>query len=880
MKLSAIRMINSGNFIVANLLLDADSIQLAGRNNSGKTSLLWTLPLLFVVDRTKITYPEYGSKETLHYYLKEQERSYIVFEGFDEKQGYFYMLLKRDGEQIKYYFVQKQFKEEYLIQDGKVLPFHTVLENPHTGLGAPMRDVGSVLSRVVSSKSGEVGFLRLENKVSSKRFADLYMHLFRTNTKDNILKNGILVVLGLKDEKIDFGNDIGHEDKASWNKERREIESLKKIKAKIDRIKEKRDEYGASKVGLSVVLSPFTGIDFDLSLGNIGNEKARLGKILKEQEDKIAVENETKQGLESDKSTLNREIGELGGKVKTAQEKLSLAISYGEPIWIKQEIKNKADELENTRTMLSKFEIVSTRREIESKLRRVNVARQRAMDYVNNNAELLFMNISENKGDIALAHTLLSDVVNNLSKDKISLLDSEGSETLTFKGVSIDTSSIVPDDIPTKEEKELEIKELDVEISLLEEMLANVDKISSLRESFKIKSEEHHELKNKLMMVESMSETKKLLNSLEKSFAEQQEKEKGLRASLKEIEDNVFALTKLGVSGKKEIVELSSAEDSISEFRSKFVFAKNLIAMDVPKAEGGKILTASEMLTMIKGIDSQRQDAVRDVEGALDSLNRVISDTKSELRGMDDILVDEPSEFIKVLESKCYGVEIREKELGELMRGAINIFYSKIKNFLLHLEAVRAHVKKVNKIISQYSISNLSSVSVVFEENKEQISKLQGIGSENIDLFFDTSFVETGDEDDFIKWIRTEKVFSISELFNIALEVEKDDKKKSSNQSNGTNKMLHVMLLLLLMRDMVNKEDTIPFLIDEVADIDAVNQVELLAFFKELNLLPISASPSVSHNFEKIYRIESVEGRSFVDDETSTRKISHGEDTH
>jgi len=74
------------------------------------------------------------------------------------------------------------------------------------------------------------------------------------------------------------------------------------------------------------------------------------------------------------------------------------------------------------------------------------------------------------------------------------------------------------------------------------------------------------------------------------------------------------------------------------------------------------------------------------------------------------------------------------------------------------------------------------------------------------------------------------------------------------------------------MREMINKEDTIPFLIDEVMDIDAPNQVQLLSFFKELNLLPISASPHVAHEFDKVYHIEEINGKSYLDNSTATWK--------
>ena len=218
MKLTTIRMINSGNYSIANLKLDADSIQIAGRNNKGKTSLLWTLLFLFVVDRKKTTHKDYGSVESLNFYFKNSESSYIVFEGFAEEQGYFYMLLKKDGQNVKYYFVKQEFKEEFLIKEnGQVKKFTEVIGNPHTGLGKPLKDISEILAKVITSKKNEVGFLRLQKNISSKRFGDLYKHLFEIgSTSNDILKDGILVSLGLTNEKIDFAKEIGREDISMW----------------------------------------------------------------------------------------------------------------------------------------------------------------------------------------------------------------------------------------------------------------------------------------------------------------------------------------------------------------------------------------------------------------------------------------------------------------------------------------------------------------------------------------------------------------------------------------------------------------------------------------------------------------------------------------
>ena len=324
MKLHAIQMINAGNFIHANLTLDEKSIQLAGRNNKGKTSLLWTLLYLFVVDRKKTLHPDYSFKETLNFYFRSQEKSFIVYEGFDEKKGYFYMLLKRDGDTIKYYFAKKKFSIDFVVKDGKVLSFKEVLGNPETGITTPLKDINEILARVISSKKGDIGFLRLESsKGGSRRFPELYKHLFRSSRNDSdILKNGIMVALGNKEERIDFKNDIGHDERIKWERELREINKLKNIHNTLEKIKGHRKEFEEARTELKIEVVQYGSLNIEVFLQEI---KASISKIeentprLKKRSNRLSRYLGRK---EQNQRILIRESGKLSKEIETLERKI------------------------------------------------------------------------------------------------------------------------------------------------------------------------------------------------------------------------------------------------------------------------------------------------------------------------------------------------------------------------------------------------------------------------------------------------------------------------------------------------------------------------------------------------------------------------------
>jgi ABC-type polar amino acid transport system ATPase subunit len=75
--------INTATYVNAEMRLDdCDSFSLSGPNNVGKSTLIYTLNFLFVVDGSKMSFSgqRRGDKETIHHYFPTHNQSYILFE--------------------------------------------------------------------------------------------------------------------------------------------------------------------------------------------------------------------------------------------------------------------------------------------------------------------------------------------------------------------------------------------------------------------------------------------------------------------------------------------------------------------------------------------------------------------------------------------------------------------------------------------------------------------------------------------------------------------------------------------------------------------------------------------------------------------------------
>lgn len=876
MKLTAIRMINSGNYSIANLKLDADSIQIAGRNNKGKTSLLWTLLFLFVVDRKKTTHKDYGSEESLNFYFRNPESSYIVFEGFDDNQGYFYMLLKRDGKSVKYYFVKKEFKEEFLIEpNGQIKKFTKVMENPNTGLEKPLKDVSEILAKVITSKKDEVGFLRLEKNISSKRFGELYKHLFEIgSTSNDVLKEGILVSLGLTNEKIDFAKEIGYEDMAKWRREFQEIANLKVANQKYEEIKKKKRVYEDGKVQLKLLAIAHEEIDFDASMEGIKSKQIEFGDKLTEESSEL----EKKDGVLTD---LNTKVQEAYSNKKIMESKKIAKISeiervksYGARSWIEVDLINREKDKIALEKVLENIKVMkSSKEDVLKKLNKVQNQYDNVVKYIENKADLLLLNISNNKEETSLMNALLSDTVKNLPKETILIASNreENQNILTINDAKIDISSVKSEEIPTKEEKEIEKEELEGEIKSWNSTLEVIEEKSNQEVKLQTLKKKIFDLNKQLEAIDNLPKLQEEVDRLEgqinkysneyTKFYTQLEEEKKRQ---KQLADNIETI------GKK-LDLLETVNKNTFYFQQLYSKIRKEINL---KEELNQVVSVGKLEKLYEDKYSILEDALIDVENKYELYLQLIELTKKDLKGIEDAYVDE-DKFLEWLDNKCYRLDQKEKDLENITLAKKNIFTQTIKNFIEKLDAIRSYINNTNKLIGKYTISDLSKVQIRPIENEKQLKILDEIS--NTDKGLLTMLEDEGStrvmDDTFLDYIRKEKIIHLSDLFNIQLNREKAGKKETSKQSNGTEKMLRVMLLLILMRRMINKKDTIPFLIDEVADIDNKNQAELLEFFKQLNLLPISASPNTSHEFEKIYHIEEIDGKSYLNDETYTKKV-------
>jgi ABC-type polar amino acid transport system ATPase subunit len=107
-------ILNSDIYSKADIeLADCDSLQVVGPNNIGKSTLIYALNFLYIIDGKQMTFSgnRTGDKTTFNHYFPSISSSYIVFEIF--KKRYYCILVKKNAEgSLDYYKIDSDFKEE------------------------------------------------------------------------------------------------------------------------------------------------------------------------------------------------------------------------------------------------------------------------------------------------------------------------------------------------------------------------------------------------------------------------------------------------------------------------------------------------------------------------------------------------------------------------------------------------------------------------------------------------------------------------------------------------------------------------------------------------------------------------------------------------
>jgi hypothetical protein len=856
--LTSLTILNSKVYGKAEIRLnDCDSLQLVGPNNIGKSTLIYALNFLFIIDGNKMTFSgqRRGDKETLHHYFPNPNQSYIVFEIF--KKSYYCIIVKRNGDSdLEYYQFNSEYKEHYFVnEDQRLLKFDEVQEAlAKDGLTlSQFKDKREVFNTVYQRGKRNQGVVWLDDNVKSEglsnNFSRIYRYLINTKLITNKnLKEALIVADNRENETLNFSQK-NKKDIIDLRKINNEIRNLKSVKNEFDEFREVMSQYNAKA---KIINQFFYAFNF-----NYESTLPTLQSQLAERNQNIAkINTEINENLIPQKADYDRKIGnketEINGKAELLNEKETelKTINAFEPIELLNESLGNLDkrrkEIESRLTMVEIQKLNS--QQIDARIGQLNAQIQLFDKQIKNYGDLLINKISGNKENRILLNGLLSEQVKSLPGNQVLKAIHKVSQKLNLFDGEIDISkNLNLVDFKTVDEIKEELAAVKLELKSQEALFEVAKDIEKSQISLQQVNAEIEGIRFKIAKIKSKPQLLKTIEKLKQDLhvlnVEKQKIETEQSRLAKEIAKRQLEVQELIVDKDKRerrIRELQEYKQTLDTF--------GLVAEEFESSD--------DLDNLFKKVQINMADR-HDLKAAKDKLFDKLRDK------LQSTFADE-MDFIKYVEEEIALLEDKERSVSSLLESISAQFANPAYALLKRYEEFKEFVyNKFNSKLSQAKISDIESLSIELVDNKrlvEEVKKISQIQQVRGQLMFEFDHSENLKVLD--HYLDTGKKIDFDDLFDITLHLSRKGVNKQVDlneqiESDGTDKMIRLIIIMTIINRLAifDDENRIALFIDEVATIDKQNRPELVRFCKEHNFIPIFAAPDAVAGFGKYYFI-------------------------
>ncbi len=879
--LTSLTILNSKVYGKAEIRLnDCDSLQLVGPNNIGKSTLIYALNFLFIIDGNKMTFSgqRRGDKETLHHYFPNPNQSYIVFEIF--KKSYYCILVKRNSDSdLEYYRFNSEYKESYFVDaDKRLLKFDEVQEAMATqGVELiPFKDKREVFNTVYQRGRRNNGVVWLDDNVKtdglSNNFSRIYRYLINTKLITNKnLKEALIVADNRENEVLNFSQK-NKKDIIDLRKINNEIRNLKSVKNEFDEFREVVSQYNAKSRIINQLFYGFS-TNYESSLPTLQSQ-------LVERNQNIAkINTEINEGLIPQKADFDRKIGgketEIQNKAQLLNEKeseLKLILSF-DPIELLNEALLNWDqsrkEVESRITMVEIQKLNS--QQIEHKVSQLKDSIVRFENQVKNYGDLLINKISGNKANRKLLNAILSEQVKSLPGDQVLKAIHEVSERFKIFDGEIDLSAnIVLQDFKSVEEITEELQEYKNELKNQEALLEVVKDIEKSQKELNRINGEIEEIKSKIQKINSKPFLVKAIEKLKQDLNTLNEEKQKLEAEQNKLAQSIAKC-------QLEVQELVGDKDK-RESRIK-ILQEYKQTLDTYGLAGEEFETSDDLDNLYKKVNINMGDR-HDLKASKDKLFEKLRDK------LQSTFADE-QDFIKYVEEEIALIEDKERSISSLLENISAQFANPAYTLLKRYDEFKEFVyNKFNSKLSQARISDIESLTIELMDNKrlvDEVKKISQIQQVRGQMMFDFDHSENLKVLD--NYLDSGKKIGFDDLFDITLHLTRKGTTKNVDlneqiESDGTDKMIRLMIIMNIINRLTinDDENRIALFIDEVATIDKQNRPELVRFYKEHHFIPIFAAPDAVAGFGKYYFIYPSAGKINLNEKVNAmygeRKVS------
>ncbi|MFY9310882.1 MAG: hypothetical protein WAQ28_17675 [Bacteroidia bacterium] len=866
--LTRISLINSKGYGKAEMKLDdCDSIQLVGPNNIGKSTLIYALNFLFVVDGQKMSFSgqRKGDKETIHHYFPTHNKSFLIFEV--NKLGYYCILVKRntDGE-LEYYKIDSEYSEEYFFENEgahqRLLNFDEAIAklNERGVSHSKFVTKSDVFNQVYHRGTKNNAVVWLEDTVKadglSNNFSKIYRYLINSKLITNkTLKESLIIADNRENESLNFSQK-NKKDITDLLRINEEIKSIKAVRPDFLEFRELVKVYNSKTRIVGELIYAFNNA-YTSAIPELEISSVERGRNI------AAIHNEINEILKPKELSYASYIGEKNSDIKNKtnilaekQNELNELQKYETIEFLRESWRNldkERKEIENRFTTIEIQKLSS--KQLELRIEKLNYQITSLENQIDNYNNLLIHKISDDEEVKQLLNSVLADQVISLSSKQIKKPIKKISAKLlsVFDGEIDITKGITLKEFRSVKELKDELKVLQAEKKQTEELLKTVVDKEKIDSKLKVILSEIELIKEKIRRIESKP-------ALEKQVRAITDEIRGLNTEKKELEEFLSSLVK-EISQKQIMFEKLQDEKRNYEVRVRELKERKMEVESI-NLEPIEYETNDNLDYLYSKIQIHQKDRA-ELKAKKDA---TFDNLKYRLRSnMADI-----DQFITFVEDEIACLSDKERSIDGLLSSISTQFANPAYTLLKRYEEFKQFVyTKFNEKLSSTRISNIESMKVDLIDNERIIGELKQIAS--IQEFNGQMSFEF-DQSENLKVLNTYldsgKKVGFDELFNIELllHIKGTDKRVDlANQveSDGTDRMIRLVMIMSIINRLAitDEQNKIALFIDEVATIDKQNRPELVKFCKDHFFIPIFAAPDAVEGFNKYYFIYPSKGK-------------------
>ena len=887
-KLIAIR---SGSYDYAEVELGT-SLQLVGPNNAGKTTLINTLQFLYLDNRSHMVFGDHDVESTRNYYFPDHY-SYLLFECLGPTGPYVLgwrgQSKAAGGDPLRFTYDGKYDASDFLTKDDRVADPKDVMAKIQERKYRELRDPQSHREAILVATKGEsngLGIVHLTETERYSHFKEVLKNLLSLRSIDqHEMKRSLLMLASIPPNKPALeANRLMTEEFERIRDRRVKLNTLKAERERLEKYIDMSDDRFALEARLALVYHDLMekrrkAHDHNTHVKEaivakqeaLDKEKLSTVEILKDLDEKIAELAGSKGRLEGD---LHR-LADLGKGLEQFTEKMereSLTNAKERLAAFDRQLGN-AQMADRQRTARSLAEVtgrvVSTEKAIANFDKALITTLRESLDDADLqklsklfNADLLKLPVA--KGGIELkkrkqVDELLKSLADNIDNEKYS----DALLSLPLADNSNAWKELV--DVKALKKSLTDLKAEQQRLQELMEAIENREHLASERAKAQGECDQHVERIGQWerLQKERIEEPrlKKHLADVSKEKQTAETERVAIRQKLDELSVKLF----------EQRTALNKEDDRFNRLLRLLeqctpppvLDAKGKAPMSVPN-------DAEDAIALYHKLSMEYKDMAREMDQLRSKIENVL---KSDIIGATE------EETIRLIREQIDGLPTFEEALRKDWDNYLHLLRANFANVLNGLADIKNAAEMLNKRFAGVSVSNLESLRMEVMDQTDLVAPLKELAETDHTGLFDDSKKLDAAYQSFRNRLSERMTLNYGDLFTLRFTVSTKAGRTHSYdnlqvESHGTAITIKVLFNLLVLRSML-KEDPktrtplsrVPFFLDEVHSLDALNRGAVLRMARELGFMALTAAPEPVSEVDSLYFLRPINGRLVVRNE-------------